>query len=311
VRRRSILIGILALAVVLTTALLLLKTPDRTERKVRLRQGTGIDSIVLAGPYDTVSLARDAGEWRINGEEVNQVTVENLLYAAENLQVVSVYDDLPASAAKGSVRVSFFREGRRRLSYRVSGEGGRFFLVPEGDGRTFRVELPGYADTDLSEVFSVRPNHYTRHMLIDLLPSEIREVEVNREGEEAFRIAMDDSGHFSCNFPGSGKVADPEQLDELSLRLLFSYFTNIRFERKLEVPAPPDPSRFMATLRVESRDGEKHRLDIYSMPADEGTGNHIYKAVVIHNDDPFPLIIKYIYLDVLMRPVSAYYVDNR
>jgi len=313
VRSKSAIYWILALAALLTAVLMLLKPWDRTsliDRKVKLRDGTRIDSIVLSGTYDTVSLVRNKGKWLMGEEDVNQVAVENLLYAAGHLQVVSVYDDPLQPDKEDPVRVSFFHAGRSILTYRVTGGGKRFLLLPEGDKRAFRVELPGYAGNNLRDVFSVRPNHFRKHLLIDLLPSEVREVEVARKGEDPFRFTMDDSGHFTCTFPGLDSVADPQGLDELSLRLLFSYFTNIRFEQKLDEKSAADPGRFMATLRVESRTGEKHTLDIYSMPADKGPGDHIYKAVVMHNDDPFPLVIKYIYLDVLMRPLRAYYVDN-
>jgi hypothetical protein len=97
--------------------------------------------------------------------------------------------------------------------------------------------------------------------------------------------------------------------------MLFTYFTSIRFEEKAsDLSHPPDEpgmeERWLATLYVESTGGEKHTLKIFSLPGENGASADLFKALVIHNDNPEALVIKYIYLDVLMRGLPAYFGDK-
>jgi len=307
----------LSLAVLLMAALFLLTRTDpvdRANRKILLESPDAADSVVLAGLPDTVRLVRAGDAWKAGGKEINQVAVDNLLYAACNLRIASFYNRPLEDTGQAGIRVSYYKSGRPLLAYRVVPGEGRLLLFPDMSGNGYRVELPGYAG-HLGEVFTSDIGHYSEHRLIDLLPSEIRYVEVERKGEEPFRISMDENGDFSCRFPASDSTLDEDLLDDLALRLLFSYFTNIRYDERLRDTGAgwqwkPGPERFLARLTVDSAKGDTHQLEIYSMPADDGSGDHIYKAVIRYNGHPELLVVNYIYLDVLMRPLGAYYVDK-
>jgi hypothetical protein len=126
---------------------------------------------------------------------------------------------------------------------------------------------------------------------------------------------MDDRGEISCRMISPEGRELPVEVDELSVRLLFSYFTHIRYEKRLEKAselslASLAPERKLARLEVESATGERHVMEVFSMPGENGRESHMHRALVLHNEDPDPLIINYLYLDVLMRPLQRYYVDN-
>jgi hypothetical protein len=289
----------------------------KDSRRILLGDPGSVDEILLYDAYDTTRLFRQGDNWLIRGgEKANPVAVDNLLYAAEKIRVGSVLTD-PLQWKGGTTRqVHFLHGGRELLHYEVMPRENMFLVRANRSGRVFSVSLPGYAELDLDRVFSSHTNHYREHMLIDLLPSEIRSIEVDRKGEEAFRFTMDDRGEILCRLPRTDSIIPADRLDDLSIRLLFSYFTAIRFEDRVpetsagEETGRTDPGRWLATLTVESRRGERHTMRVYSMPAGDGRGADMFMALVMHNDDPGALLVKFIYLDVLMRGLAAYFAPG-
>ncbi len=309
--------GVLISVVLLAAILLVLIDPwsdlRKEGRRIVLQDRTKIDHITLFDGYDSTRLVLHEGSWFIDGTEpVNPVTVENLLYAAEKLQVGSIQTDQGEWERATVRRVCFCNGEKPVLQYEVISQGAQFLVRLDRSERLFGVSLPGYAGLDLNRVFSSHPNHYREHLLIDLLPSEIRHIELERRGGQPFRFSMDDQGGISCLLPDSDSLIASDLLDDLSIRLFFSYFTSIRVEGKAgEIPGIPKNScteaQWMARLYVESRGGENHTLNIFSIPVAGGEKSRMFHALVLHNDDPEPMVINYIYLDVLMRDLSCYF----
>jgi len=312
---RNIITSIATL-IVISVILLVFTDPWSTLRRERpritLQDPTKTDRIILSDFYDSTLLVREGETWFIRGEEkVNPVTVENLLYAAERLQINSIYPEAGEWNDGTERSVRFYSGDKAILSIEVKSRGDHFLVRPLGVDRIFSVSLPGYAGLDLDRVFSSAVNHYREHLLLDLLPSDILHIEVERRDETPFRFSMDDQGEIRCTLPGLDSTLASEILDDLSIRLLFSYFTSIRYEGETE-DAQVDlkggswEEGWLARLYVESRQGEKHTLQVYSLPGEEGEGIHMFLALVVHNDHPGPLVVNYIYLDVLMRDLSHY-----
>jgi len=313
-------IGIITSLLLLAAILLLFADPwstlRRESRRIVLREGERIDRIVLADRYDTTLLVRRDTAWLIAGEETaSRVAVENLLFAAERLQISSVYSGSGDRDGEVCRSVRFCNGERTVLQYDIAARGDHLLLRPGGGGQLYLVSLPGYAGLDLDRVFSSAADHYREHLLIDLLPSDILCVEVERRGERPFRFTMDEQGDVGCTLGDPDSTLSPGLLDDLPIRLLFSYFTSIRYEEKAgsasaAMAAGMDQGRWLARLCVESRQGEKHTLQIFSLPAGNGEGADMFRALVVHNNDPDALVVKYIYLDVLMRSLSHYFAEE-
>ncbi len=280
----------------------------RESKQILIDDFSRIDQILIAGVSDTVCLSRTGDLWQLpGGEDVNPVAVENLLFAAKRLQIDAVHSD--QGEWKGSIarKVSFMKGEKTVLQYETQSHDGRFLLRLLGSEKAYTVSLPGYQELDLNRVFSSSENHFREHILIDLLPSEIRYIEVEKRGQPAFRFSMDEAGEISCELPRTDSLVPMELLDEEAVHLLFTYFTSIRYEEKA---GDRQPVSDIASLYVESNEGEKHSLQVYSLPGDHGEKEHMFRALVIHNNSPEPLVINYIYLDVLMRGLSSYIGDN-
>ncbi|MFH0756942.1 MAG: hypothetical protein V2B15_06630 [Bacteroidota bacterium] len=284
----------------------------KESRRISLQDPSAIDRIILSDAYDSTGLEKRDNAWYISGDEpANPVAVENLLYAAEKLQINSIHPATPEWDRQMVRRVRFYDGKKLVLNDQIGTVENRFLVKSELSDQIFSVSMPGYAGLDLNRVFSCHADHYREHMLIDLLPSEIRYIEVEPKGEEPFRFTMDEQGEITCSLPDLDSILSPGELDELSIRLLFSYFTSIRYEEQAgDVPCvqseAADQERWLARLYVESRQGETHSLNVFSMPGEGGTKNQLFYAIVLHNGDPEPLVIKYIYLDVLMRGLDSY-----
>ena len=317
-KRRTIVMIVSLLAVLLV--LFFIKDPWSTlgkeNRKVALRDMTEVDRIVLADAYDSTELVRVNDRWLLFGEEAcNQASVDNLLIAASRLQISSILStesEAGQAAESGEIRrISWFRGDRVLLSFAFTTVSGLYLVSPPNSERAYYVSVSGYPDLKLEKVFSSAPNHYREHLLIDLLPSEISRIEIALSSGEAFRFIQDSAGNIRLETDQASELRPEEKVNEHAIRLLFSYFTSITFEERSGIAADslsgsgPEGSA-MATLHVSSFSGEDHFLRIYPYQKSPGDEAHLFRALVIYNQEPEALFVNYIYLDVLMRGLSHY-----
>lgn len=316
-KRRFIPILIVLLAALL---LILLSGPlkllEGSGRGIVLQKAEVVDRIVLADSFHTSELIRTQGSWKLFGtEEVSTVTVENLLYAASRLEVVSITEPEVFGQDNGSADeirdLSFFRGDRMLLTYRLTKHAGRYLIHPPGSDRVYYVSLPGYPDLDLTRVFSAAPDHYREHLLVDLPPSDIAHISIELASGEAFEFKQDQEGNISCRVSNEQTRMPPGEPNELAIKLLFSYFTPIRFEERTNIKADSlladrELHGWMATIGLESYGGEQHNLQVFPYKDLADADPHLFKALVLFDNEQEALIINYIYLDVLMRGLSHY-----
>lgn len=312
---------VIVVSVLLVIALLLVFTDPwstlrRDSRKIILQDPAEIDRIVLTDAYDSTVLIRHDTAWVLSGREpVHPVAVENLLFAAQRMQINSILTGEPDMEGKTVRQVRFFRGDRAVLEYEFITGGRQYLIRPFGSERAYYVSLPGYENLHLDRIFSSAANHYLEHTLMDLLPSEIALIEVDRADGEPFRFIQDENGDIRCILPERDSAIPSRQLDEVAVRLLFSYFTGIRYERNAGIPvsrltSPASKVTPLARLHVESRAGEEHTLLVFPLHDENGRDTDMFRALVAYNDRPEALVVNYIYLDVLMRKLSRYFAGG-
>jgi len=303
-------------ALLILVILLIFTDPWSTLRKdgkrMILHQPGSVDRIELSDALDTTVLVRKDNLWLLSsGEEVNPVAVKNLLFAAEKLQINSILNEHADEGTEGRT-IRFYSGNRLMLNYTLFSRGQDFLLRPEGSSSAYYVSVSGYSGLDLGRIFSAASNHYRSHLLIDLLPSDISMIGIELENGEAFRFDQDSEGNITCS-PANAHTVVPERAPaNLAVRLLFSYFTAIRYEEKSGITRDEDCDRvgnkeMLAELHVESFRGEKYTLQVYPYCASPGAEPELFRALVFFNEDPEALIVNYIYLDVLMRDLSHYF----
>jgi len=313
------------LASVLTLLLVLLlfkpwKGQERENRNVALRNQEDVDRIVLVDPYNSVELIRIEGDWYLFGAEpVSPATVENLLIAASRLEIASIIEGAGGKSieeSRGESReLSFFKGDKLVLNYVLEAKSGRYLLSPAGSKRAYFVSLPGYPDLDLARIFSATPDHYRDHLLMDLRPSDISTIEMELASGEFFRFRQDSEGNILCMPVNEHTILPDGKASELSMKLLFSYFTSIRFEQRTGMPADsllgsPGRSGKLATIRVESFAGEHYSLQVFAYHEIAGAKPDLFRALVLFNEEQDAVIVNYIYLDVLMRGLSHYFGEK-
>lgn len=320
-KRRTILLIVSLLAVLLI--LLLIKDPWSTlgkeSRKVALRDMDAVDRIVLADAYDSTVLIRVDDSWLLFGEETcNQASVQNLLIAAGRLQISSMVsvdgDEDPGAESSETRRITWFKGNRALLSFDFSSVSGKYLVIPPRSERAYYVTVSGYPDLKLDKVFSSASNHYREHLLIDLLPSEISRIGIALPSGEAFQFIQDSAGNIrmekDSGFDREIILVPGEDCNDLAIRLLFSYFTSVRYEMRAGITSESLSGSGinvpMATLHVVSFSGEDHTLRVYPYAESPDDIPHLFRALVIYNQEPEALFVNYIYLDVLMRGLSHY-----
>jgi len=321
--KRRILILIVSLLAVLLI-LFLIKDPWSTigkeSRKVALRDMDAVDRIVLADGHDSTVLVKVDDSWMLFGEETcNQASVENLLIAAGRLQISSMVsmggDEDPGSNSGEARRITWFKGNKALLSFGFASVSGKYLVIPPRSERAYYVTVSGYPDLKLDKVFSSASNHYREHLLIDLLPSEISRIGIALPSGEVFHFIQDSAGNIRMENDSENDresiLVPGEDHNELAIRLLFSYFTSIRYEKRAGIAAeslsePGTSNLALATLHVSSFAGEDHILRVYPYHESKGDEAHLFQALVIYNQEPEALFVNYIYLDVLMRGLSHY-----
>jgi hypothetical protein len=247
------------------------------------------------------------------------VTVENLLFTASRLEVSSIVGDEEYEGGGGPLgdtrEVTFLKGTKVLLTYTFRNVSGRYLVHPYGSETACYVTLPGYPGVDLDRVFSATSDHYLEHLLIDLRPSEILAINIELASGEAFRFTQDRMGSIRCD-PANENTHLPEgKPNEHAMKLLFSYFTSIRFEQSSGISADSlsggsDDGLKIATIGVESFSGESYSLRVFSYYEKPGSDPHLFKALVLYNDQEDAMIVNYIYLDVLMRGLSHYFGEK-
>lgn len=314
------------LFILIPTVLLILllagpwKLWDRNSSEVLLTHMEEVDRIVLVDSYHSAELSRVDESWYLfDTEEVSVVTVENLLIAASRLEVASIVSskafDEAGDSPEESREITYFRGQRPELSYRLKKVSGKYLLLPDASDKAYYVALPGYPDLDLDRIFSATPDHYRDHLLIDLRPSDISSIEIDLASGDAFRFTQDSEGNISCHPANENAIIPDVEPNELAAKLLFSYFTSIRFEQKAGIHADSllkaDTSNEpMARIEVESTSGETHSLKVFSYHVFHNSKPDLFRALVLYNDEQEALFINYIYLDVLMRGLSHYFGEK-
>ncbi len=316
--RRPILVLFIVISAVLLLILLAdpLKLREQGSGSVALKNMEEVDRIVLLDSYNTTELNRRDGAWYLFGAEpVSPVAVENLLIAASRLEVSSIltYEESGESnqALEDFKEVTFFRGDKVLLAYRLKTESGRSLLHPIASDKAFYLALPGYPDLDLDRVFSATPDHYREHLLIDLRPSDISSIEIELSSGDAFRFSQDMEGHITCDPLNDSTILPQTAPNELAMKLLFSYFTSIRYERRAGIPADSLlVTNSLFTVGVTSLSGEHHSMQVFPYQEIPGSKTDLFRALVLYNDEQDALFVNYIYLDVLMRGLSHYFGEK-
>lgn len=311
----------LVVSVLLLGALLLLFTDPwstlrNNSKRIVLKDPDAIDRILIFDSYDSTSLIREDEQWLLFGREAaNQAAVENLLFAAGRLQISSIVSDDPGSTELQGRSIQFLTGKKPVLTYQLLTQNDRYMILPSTAKQAFYVSVAGFSDLNLEKLFSSASNHYREHLLIDLLPSEISLIEVELPGKEPFRFLQDEEREIICYPAPEAALLPPDSLNELAVRLLFSYFTAIRYEEGSGKPvqnlSPPESAgQHIARLHVESFGGEEHTLKVYPYYPEADKEAHLFKALVGYNDHPEALVVNYICLDVLMRDLSHYFGEK-
>lgn len=285
-------------------------------RRIALKRPEEVDRIILTDPYNTTELNRRDGTWHLFGtEQVNAVSVENLLFAASRLEVGSITElkvfEETAGREEAITELCFFRKDKVLLCFRLRSSGGRYLLNPGGSEQAFYVSLPGYPELELDRVFSAAADHYRDHLLIDLRPSDIASIGIELKSGEKFRFFQDKEGNIECRVANESTPMPEGTPNELAMKLLFSYFTSVRYEQRTGIKADsilgnPLKHPRMATIELESTQGEHHSLQVFPYHVSQGSDPHLFKALVLYNQEREALVVNYIYLDVLMRGLSHY-----
>jgi len=304
---------LLVLFAAVTVVLLLLLNPWTSS-------GAGIESILpknlegssriqITSDTDTLTFEYHDTAWYLGKEKLNQEAVENLLIASTRLSIKSILPKDELSTLNQIAKISFFQKKKLTGEFWFGSRASEFLVFSEGTENFFGVELIGYESYPLSRIFSQNPDHYREHLLIDLLPDEIRSIRVIPLSGKSFRAEQDSSRNIWVKeIPGEIDVT--ALISEEKVGMLFSYFNAIRYTKILsqkELANARWPETSIADIQVLTTNDELYALEIFAWILKEEEEPDIFRALVRFNGHSEVLAVDYFYLDLIMRGLEKYY----
>lgn len=311
--RTIVLLIILLLAV--TGILYIVKTETLLSKNTGLKgilpeSTEKIDRIELIASVDTLQLLRSEAGWSFrDGELLNPESIESLFFTVSNIRLVSIVSSEEVAKQPEFITIRFHQKRKLETEFRFLEYRDRNILYKEGEEQAYLVELPGYDDRTFRKVFSLNPDHYRDHLLLNLLPSEINAVEISPLKGSGFSVSQDVTANIVVRDMNKQEVSVLER----KIRLLLSYFNAIRFEEYLpadQVPPGFDPSRPSAEFSVTDFGGVSYSFRIFQWRRSDSEEPDLFKALVLYNDNPQILVVNYTYLDLLIRGLEVYQADE-
>lgn len=268
-----------------------------------------VTKIQVISGYDTLEFVRRDTMWSMDGEELNIEAVDNLLYATERLRMTAIVP-IDEPGEMGVLREFIFSGRRRVQGHFFFGKGETGYLIFEPGAQTgFGIELAGFEDLPLEKVFSGDRDHYRKHLLVGLLPSEIRSVTVYPHEGTPFEARQDSL--YNVTVKDLAAMSDvTDSVEERKIRLLFSYFNAIRYDAVV-TPAEIEPGTVTeapyAVVHVSGFAGGEWKLEVYRWTGPGDEKPDLFEALVVFNDTPFYRSVNYYYIDLLMRGLESYF----
>jgi hypothetical protein len=268
-----------------------------------------VNKILVISGYDTLEIVRKDALWSMEGEELNSEAVDNLLYGSERLRMTAI---VPAEelGEVGELTEFIFSGSRKVRGHFFFGKRGTGYLIFEPGAETgYGIELSGYEELPLEKIFSGNRDHYRKHLLVGLLPSEIRSVTVYPHEGTPFEARQDSL--YDISVKDLGAMSDvTDSVDERKIRLLFSYFNAIRYDAVVTQPeiAPGTVTeKPYAVVQVSGFDSGEWKMEVYRWTKQGAEKPDLFEALVVFNDTPLYRSVNYYYLDLLMRGLESYF----
>ncbi|MFC2089186.1 hypothetical protein ACFLT1_00310 [Bacteroidota bacterium] len=265
--------------------------------------------ITLVHMSDTLSFSKESEEWKFGDEILQSQAINNLIVASKELSVTSIVPFGEIGAFDYVLEISY-AEGKKELNHFIFARSdSTYYVFGSGAKEAYAVELLGAGNIPLEKFFSNELNHYRIHVLINLLPSEIKEVEIDPLKGKSFRLVQDADKQISVFEDISGEEIT-ELVLERRMRMFLSYFNTIRYNEVVNEPVQIIRTNPDARIYVEDNYGNTYNLEVFQWIHPENQDSDIYEALLIFNDYPEVLRVDYYYLDLLLRGLDYYLEPN-
>lgn len=309
-RSSILLISFTVLIAVITLLLLNDRWSTVTDPLTPIKPGQSeqIDRLFFYTAIDTFEFERRKDGWYFDDEKLNDEAVENVLIAAPRLVQRSMIPVVELPGLSAALEIGFISKKKEigRISI-VHSQSGSFVIPPESD-LALGIELPGFEHQKLEKIFSPQLNHYRKHLLLDLLPSEVRSILVNPLRGTSFKVIQDSLYNLHVlKMPGlddfTGEVKDRK------MRLLFTYCSGIRYTGVLQDEGAYQSlagRKADASLEIIDSKGSRLDFDIFEWVKEGKTEPDKFEALVLVSGRKQVLIVNYYFLELLIRGLESY-----
>ncbi|HKK61543.1 MAG TPA: hypothetical protein VJ951_03225 [Bacteroidales bacterium] len=308
---RSWVIGVFV--VLAATVVMLIWHKSRKEQGIEdiIPEGySKIDRVQIVGSFDTLLFERIDSVWYYGAEQLSTRAVKNLILTSANLSMKSIVPFEDIGRPEFAADFMFMFRGKEAGHFTFQKSDGGYYIYEAQDDYAYGVELVGYEDYALEKIFSTELDHYRDHLLVSLLPVEIKRIEIDPLEGEAFLVK--DEPALTFMLQDSAKDLS-HCADTMQVRMLFSFFNALRYDRQIAPKSIEDQINSElpeAIIRVVDRNDSAYRFEVFPW-YNQGNGEpDMFKCIVRYNNNNSAYyIMNYYYLDLLLRNTKAYLND--
>lgn len=264
-----------------------------------------IDRIHISGLFDTVEFHLTDSVWVFRDEKMNRKAVENLLIAAENLKMKSIVPIESTEKFEFVGAFIFYKGKKKEGEFQLLKLDKEYFLFQRESTVAYGVELAGYATYSLGKFFTSNPDHYREHLLISLLPSEIRTIYIEPLQGHAFRVY--NNPVVVKDIPNNRDIT--AEIDTIKVKMLFSYFTAISYKQRVLPGQLSDGAIAMhpdCIIEVTDKNEKQYLLEVFRWTKEGKSEPDIFESITRYNGQEHYYSVNYYYLELLMRGIDAY-----
>lgn len=273
IKKLFLFIGILILAAIAFYLYFFRYNSTLSSRDTRFSVNKKLyNHVVITEKNKKVELVKSPSGWTIDGKEVNQEQLKNLLFATGNLEVVAPVsnsgNDTILKHLKSGIHVKFFHGYRRINAFSLCKLNDQIYAKRFYSRKSFRISIKGYAGADLSQVYSPDSLSWKKDYLIKTTIAAINKVILlyPTHPEKSFILEKDKQGKYLLLDPIKQKKLG--QVDTTHVHNFIDLLPTLNYKKPDNIGSIPEDSLKIKDVFfiLQVSDKNDHTLEIKGFP---------------------------------------------
>lgn len=168
--------------------------------KFAINDPSKITRIIIEDSYNKISIVKEAKEWKIGNIPVDQQKITDALLLASYVETKAPapieYADSITACLQNGANVTFYQGRKIVKAYTLCKYNKALYARNSNSQKLFRISVRGHSTVDLTAVFNSKIQKWRENIIIDLAPSDIKEISINYKNSDrkGFILQIDSTG---------------------------------------------------------------------------------------------------------------------